>query len=942
MITGKYRDFYNRIKETVPENRMFHDALCTLAYGTDASFYRLIPKLVIKSVSESEVQAILSLAGEMGLPVTFRAGGTSLSGQSISDSILVIASHGWDKMEILDNGNKIKMQPGVRGGYANARLARYGRILGPDPASIDSAMIGGIVANNASGMSCNTVYNSYRTLADIRVILPDGTLLDTSDRESVESFRKSHKRLIAELEDIASYIAADVELRDKIKKKYIIKNTTGYSINSFIDYSDGIDILKHLIVGSEGTLAFISDITMNTIAIPKYKSLALAVFPDINEACKAVQILKSQPVDAVEILDRAAIRSVDQSPDIPEYLKTLESECCALLIEIGADDVSKLTENVNSVKSSISTIKTVLPYEFTTDAREQAILWKVRKETLPTVAGMRKSGTTAIIEDVCFPVDKLADAVKGLQGVFSDNGYGDAGIFGHAMAGNLHFMFNQDFGTTSEVERYNKFMNEIADFVVNKYDGSLKAEHGTGRNMAPFVKKEWGEKAYKLMKEIKEAFDPKMILNPGVILNNDPLAHIKNLKPTSSIKPVVDKCMECGFCECYCTAEGKTLSPRQRVAVYREMERLKASGEEPHRAAEMQKLYKYYGIETCATDSLCNLHCPVKADTGKLVKELRYESHSAKGEKRAVCIEEHLAGITSFARGGLKCLNGIRLFFGKKAFGAMASAARWITFNAIPQWNEHIPTGADKIKTCGSGEERAEKVVYFPSCITRSMGTSKSYCKEKELTGITETLLKAAGYQIIYPEGMNSLCCGMAFSSKGYVEAGRKASDKLKAALVKASENGKYPILCDNSPCLYTMHENMDDGLKLYEPAEFTFKFLLDKLNINKVNRKVAVFTVCSSKKLGVDTVIIDIARRCASDVTVIESNCCGFAGDRGFLYPEMNEHGLRMIKDQIRECVEGYATSRTCEIGLAKNGGIRFTSLLYLVAEAAGINIMK
>ncbi len=941
MISGKYKEFYDKLEGIIPVQRMHHDPLNTLAFGTDASFYRLIPKLVIKAHSEEEIVAILTTAYNMRLPVTFRAAGTSLSGQAISDSILVLATHGWKEHKILDHGLKICLQPGIRGAAANRYLAPYGRKIGPDPASIDAAMIGGIAANNASGMCCGVADNSYKTVADIRIILPDGTLLDTADEASVRSFKESHKELLSSLERISSDIRSNTELKERIIRKYKIKNTNGYSLNAFTDYSEGIDILKHLIIGSEGTLAFISSITYNTVIEHPHKALAMVVFTSIKDACTAAHILKEKKATAVELIDRTGVRSADQTPGIPEYLKTIGEESCVLLIEARGASAEELKANVESLRASISHLPTELPYTFTTDAKEQAMLWKIRKELFPTVAGLRKSGTTPIIEDICFPIEKLAEATVKLREIFERNGYADAVIFGHAMDGNLHFVFNQNFSKDEEVEKYRIFMNDITDMVVSQYDGSLKAEHGTGRNMAPFMEKEWGQEAYSLMKEVKEIFDPKGILNPGVIIDSDPKAHISNLKPIPTTREVVDKCMECGFCEGHCVSEGLTLSPRQRVAVFREMEHLKRTGEEPHRAAEMQKLFRYSGEQTCATDSLCHLNCPVKADTGKLIKEIRHETHSPKGEKRAVMLAGNMDKLTSLLRGGLKLLHGIRLIFGKKLFGALARGVRAITFKLIPLWNEHMPTGASKIKR-RTFPEKELKVVYFPSCITRSMGTSQSYSKEKEITRMTEALLTAAGYQIIYPENMNNLCCGMLFSSKGYVEAGKKASDELKAALIKASENGKYPVLCDMSPCLYTMRTNMEGELKLYEPAEFIDKYLLDRLKLKPVDEKVAIFAVCSAKQMEVESNLENVARRCAREVVIVDSNCCGFAGDRGFFFPELNQHGLRDLEKQSEGCSHGYATSRTCEIGLSRHSGIEFKSIIYLAAQAAGIDTSK
>ena len=942
MISGEYQRFYEALLPVIPKERMFHDALSTLAYGTDASFYRLIPKLVIRARNEQEIAAILHQADLQNIPVTFRAAGTSLSGQAISDSVLVIVSHGWQNWKVLEEGRKIRLQPGIRGGRANTFLVKYGRKIGPDPASIDSAMIGGIVANNASGMCCGTSENSYKTMADIRIILPDGTVLDTADEASCTAFRNSHAAFLEGIAAIAAEIKADPELEARIRRKYKIKNTTGYSLNAFVDYSDPIDIVKHLVIGSEGTLAFISDVTYNTVVDHKHKALAMITYTDIAHACEAVQILKRQnKVSAVELIDRAGVRSVDQAPGIPAFLKTIGPESCVLLVETRAATAEELEAKAAAIAEGIASVPTELPYAFTTDAKEQATLWKLRKEMLPTVAGMRRSGTTAIIEDICFPIEKLAEATVRLREVFAADGYADAVIFGHALAGNLHFMFNQDFSTAAEVEKYKHFMDDVVKLVVDRYDGSLKAEHGTGRNMAPFVEYEWGKQAYALMQRVKALFDPKGILNPGVILNTDPMAHISNLKPIPSTRQIVDKCMECGFCEGYCVAEGLTLSPRQRVAAFREIERLKASGEEPHRAAEMQKLFRYAGDQTCATDSLCNLHCPVGADAGKMVKEIRHESHSPRGERRAVWLAGHMAGATATLRGGLKCLNALRLVFGKRVFGAMARGLRAATGKALPLWNEYMPTGASKIHVMPA-PERERKVVYFPSCITRSMGTTKAYSKEKEVTQVTAALLEAAGFQVIYPEKMDSLCCGMLFSSKGYVEAGQKASDTLKAALEVASDGGRIPILCDMSPCLYTMKSNFGDELPLYEPTEFIEKFVLEHLTLKPIDEKVALFAVCSAKKMGVDPCLKRVAERCAREVVVVDSNCDGFAGDRGFLFPELNEHGLRDLRRQVEGCDEGFAVSRTCEVGLSRNSGIVFKSIVYLVAAAAGVDSKK
>lgn len=942
MLTGKYLTLYDRLSGKIDSGRMFHDPLNTLAFGTDASFYRLIPKLVIKAADEKEVALILRETNQLGLAVTFRAAGTSLSGQSISDSVLVIAGEHWKKYQIFEEGRKIKLQPGLRGAMANALLAKYGRKIGPDPASINSAMIGGIAANNASGMCCGTAENSYKTVAGMKVILQDGTLLDTADANSRKAFLENHPDIISELSELSETVRRNKPLEERIRVKYKIKNTTGYSLNALIDFTDPFDILEHLIIGSEGTLGFIAEITYHTVVEHPFKASALIIFPDIRIACKTIPILKEGPVSTAELIDRAGLRSVEDEPGIGIDLKSLSSGATALLVETRAGSREILYRQIDEIKASLQDVQVELPLTFTDIPSEYNQLWKIRKGLFPAIGAVRRTGTTVIIEDVAFPINRLAEAALDLQGLFQKHGYYEAVLFGHALDGNLHFVFTQDFGSTEELTRYGNLMSDVTALVVDKYDGSLKAEHGTGRNMAPFVEKEWGREAYALMKRIKEIFDTKYLLNPGVIINTDPESHLKNLKPLPAAYEKVDKCIECGFCEPSCVSAELTLSPRQRITVFREISRLKRSGEEPHVAASLVNSYRYSGNETCATDGLCATSCPVKIDTGKLIKELRFQEISPKQAKRALWIADHMDTVTSAARKALSVVNTFHAILGTPLMGSIAGGMRKISGNLIPQWNHWMPKGAryhefispDSSKQIGASNRA---VVYFPSCINRSMGVSKKGEPDVQLTEKMVQLLEKGGYTIIYPEGIQNLCCGMAFSSKGYKDAGLKKSKELEAALWKASGEGKYPILCDMSPCLYTMKENMEPALKLYEPVEFILKHLIQHLDITPLEETITVFPVCSMKKMELDQDLVNLAKMCAKEVIVPETNCCGFAGDRGFTYPELNKHGLRELKGQLTDNVKhGYSTSRTCEIGLSLHSGIDFKSIVYLVDKVS------
>jgi D-lactate dehydrogenase len=474
--------FEQEVAASLPRARIVTDPLRRRVFGIDASFYRLVPEVVLLAESEAEVSDICRIAQRCGTAVTFRAAGTSLSGQAVTDSVLVRLSYdGWRDWEILEDATAIRLQPGLTGAQANARLAPYGRKIGPDPASINAAMIGGIAANNASGMCCGVAQNSYQTLKSLRVVLADGTILDTGDPANRDAFRKSHGGLLGGLAALAQRTRDNKALAQRIRDKYRIKNTTGYSLNALIDFDDPFDILAHLMIGSEGTLGFFSEVTYRTVPDPAHKATALVFFPTTEIACRAVAALKPSPVSAVEIMDRAALRSVTHRPEAPAVLKDLPDQAAALLIDVRAEDSDALSSKIVAAETALSDIETLEPLAFSRDAKTYAALWSLRKGMFPSVGAMRETGTTVIIEDVAVSTEKLAGAVVALQRLFAKHGYDEAIIFGHALEGNVHFVFTQDFSAESEIKRYGAFMDDVAEMIVKDYDGSLKAEHSTGQ-----------------------------------------------------------------------------------------------------------------------------------------------------------------------------------------------------------------------------------------------------------------------------------------------------------------------------------------------------------------------------------------------------------------------------------------------------------------------------
>ena len=998
-----YDSFLSDIRRFIPSDRIYTDELRTLGWGTDASFYRQIPKIVIRSDGEQEVSRIIETCKKHQLPFTFRAAGTSLSGQSCTDSILIVAGKHWEQYEIGENQESIRLQPGIVGAKVNEILKPYGRVFPPDPASIGSAMVGGIVINNASGMNCGVHANSDRMMISARIILTDGTILDTGSKESREDFRKSHPEFLKKIEELRDKVRADKELSLRIRTKYSIKNVTGLNLRPLIAYDDPFDIIAHSMVGSEGTLAFLSEVTMKTLYDYKYKASAMVYFLTMKESCEAVVAMKKLKageedlkmsaenlmVKSAEMLDYMSLNSVDD-PVFIQYKKDVDAgkiegvkpgdyhNLTAILTETKGVTHEQLLEKMEKIKDCLGQFRLYIPAEFTEDPAVYGKYWAIRSGIFPSVGGTRPIGTSCLIEDVAFPIESLPEATVKLQKLIADHGYDDACIYGHAFEGNYHFILNQSFADEHEVARYAEMMRDVAKLVVEEYDGSLKAEHGTGRNMAPFVKYEWGEKAFDAMKELKAIFDPEGLLNQGVIFNDDPDCFIKCLKPLpvldydfdsvpdggkylmdpslSTAKETVEqvkranKCIECGFCEVNCMSCGLTLSSRMRIAVQREIRHLTATGENPERLATLKKQYKYYGDQTCATDGLCSTSCPMKINTGELTHLIRQldMNNNPTGYKIGEFAANHMAGIKSGLRVVLDMAHLGHVTLGSTL---MTNICRGMNKMGLPLWTTAMPKKKRQPKPSDltqfiierslthnpspKGEGRL-KVVYFPSCINQTMGQSNNGGKKHDLVDEIIQLMTKAGYEVIFPEGMEKMCCGQIWESKGMLDIADRKSAELEAALWKASEEGKYPVLCAQSPCLHRMKKVMHK-MKLYEPAEFIMTYLVDRLDFHPIDRHVALHLTCSTRQMGVDKDMIALAKLCSKNVFLPEGvGCCGFAGDRGFTFPELNKYGLRKLRPQIEEnhIEVGYSNSRTCEIGLETNTGIPYMSIVYLVNE--------
>lgn len=935
------RDISEALKKILPPQKIKATLIDRYAFAGDAGFYHLVPQAVVQPDTTEEIKQLFDFATANNIPLTFRTGGTSLSGQSITDGILVDLSRHWKKIMPADNGNFVHVQPAAIGAHVNHALKLFGKKIGPDPASISAAMMGGILSNNSSGMCCGVQYNSYHTLQSIHFILPNGHEYNTAIADDYKKFEQDDKYIFDSIAALQKSVLQNDGLVKKIRSKYKIKNTVGYSINAFVDYTHPLDVLAHLLIGGEGTLAFIAAAVLQTIPDKPYKITGLLFFDNPVTAAQNIPLLKLTDADALELMDRSALRSVEHLDYCPMLVKNLPATATAILCEYQASTLEQLELKFSNAKMMIEQLSLIAMEAFTMDAKEQAHFWKLRKGMYPSVAAVRDKGTTAMLEDVAVPLENLGNAVTDLQLLFKKYNYHNAIIFGHAKEGNLHFLITQPVNTAADVEVFEKFNDDLAQLIIHKYNGSLKAEHGTGRQIAPYVKDEWGEDAYAVMQSLKKLIDPHTILNPGVIINADAKCHLKNLKTMPVVEAEVDKCVECGYCENRCPSRDYTTTPRQRIQIRRALQRLKAENNTKD-FNTLQQQFQFAGMDTCAVDGMCATDCPVSINTGELIKRLRRENHSANANAIALRIAKNFAAVEGVVKFALHAGNAINKIAGSKAMYVITNSIKKI-LPAFPLWTKSITRPVPILPQ----EITDADVIYFPSCITRMMGADKE--NNASINTVIKRLCSKAGIKLFIAGSTNGVCCGQLFSSKGFIPAYTYTVNKTVELLWQWTQQGKLPVLMDVTSCTHSLQQAAPylseqnniyfAQLKFIDSIDFAADYLLPGLPVKYKKNNIVFHPVCSAYKMNLLSKLQLIGKNFSYNAVIpFASGCCGMAGDRGFYYPALTQAATKAEANEVNaKQYDGYYSSgKTCEMAMYDATAVNYQSLFYLLDECS------
>ncbi|WP_318198486.1 FAD-binding and (Fe-S)-binding domain-containing protein [Streptomyces sp. MCL20-2] len=920
-------------------------------YASDASPYRFLPRVVLVPEDLDDVSAILSYAHGKGRSVVFRAAGTSLNGQAQGEDILVDVRRHWTGVEVLDDGARARILPGTTVMRANATLARYGRLLGPDPASAIACTLGGVVANNASGMTAGTTRNSYRTLASLTFVLPSGTVVDTAEPAADEELAHAEPELCAGLLELKAEIEADAELTARIRAKYTIKNTNGYRLDAFLDGATPVQILRGLMVGSEGTFGFISEVVFDTLPLDRRVSNALLFFPSLTAAAAAVPRFTEAGAIAVELMDGNTLRASVSVPGVPADWAALPRETTALLVEFRAADEAGQAAFDRAADAVVAGLELVRPAAsvtnaFTRDAGTIAGYWKARKAFVTAVGGSRPSGTTLITEDFAVPPARLADACAALLELQSRHGF-DAAVAGHAAHGNLHFLLAFDAAKPADVARYDAFMQEFCALVVDRFDGSLKAEHATGRNIAPFLEREWGPRATELMWRTKQVIDPAGVLAPRIVLDRDPRAHLRGLKTIPKVEAVADPCIECGFCEPTCPSEDLTTTPRQRIVLRREM--MRQTDGSPVEAGLLDA-YGYDAVDTCAGDSTCKLACPVGIDTGAMMKGFRHRRHTPREERIAALTAKNFRAVEASARLAVAAADAVGDRVGDAPLEAVTRLARKaVRPDLVPEWLPQIPGAA--ARRLPDTARVGASAVYYPACVNRIFAGSDDGGAGPGLS-LAEAVVAVsgrAGKPVWIPEDVTGTCCATIWHSKGYDAGNRIMANRIVEAAWGWTAGGTLPLVVDASSCTLGIAEEVvpyltEDNRALHreltvvDSLVWAAEELLPHLTVFRTVGSAVLHPTCSMEHLGDVGQLRALADACAKEVVVPDdAGCCAFAGDRGMLHKELTDSATAKEAAEVdRRPYDAYlSANRMCEIGMERATGHPYRSALIELEHA-------
>ncbi|AGB39996.1 FAD-binding and (Fe-S)-binding domain-containing protein [Natronococcus occultus] len=905
--TTERTDLVDALEQRVDGDVRF-DEYSRELYATDASAYEMLPIGVVYPTDTADVAAVMRYCADREIPVLPRGGGTSLAGQTVNEAVVLDFTRYMNAVTATDpDARRARAQAGITIGELNRTLEPHGLKFAPDPSTADRSALGGAIGNNTTGAHSLKYGKTDAYVEEVEVVLADGSV-ERFGEIAVEELRAEAdpdgellERVYAEIIRIIDEESDDVEDAYPTLKR----NVSGYNLDVLVEEAEtGTVNLAKLLVGSEGTLGIVTEAEVSLETIPNTTSVAVLCYRSLLDAMDDVgSILEHDPA-AVEVMDDVLLDLARNTEEFADVVDILPDETASfLLVEFYADDDERSRELVEDL---IDDREGDIAFDALTayDEKQQSRLWKMRKASTPIL--LSRTGNEkhiAFIEDIAVPPENLTEYIADFQAVMEDHGtFGS--FYAHAGPGCIHIRPLINTKTAEGVETMESIADDATDLAV-KYGGSVSGEHGDGRARTQWNRKLYGDHIWNVFRELKTAFDPDWLLNPGSVCGDHDMTENLRFGPDSEFEagldPVlnwenengfqgmVELCHGCGGCRTSQEGTGGVMCPTYRAADEEitstrgraNMLRQAMTGElEPDEAFSDEFVTEV--MDLCIGCKGCAKDCPSEVDMAKLKVEVEHEYHQRNG---ASIRERMFANIDTLSKLGsataplsnyMTKLPGARTVMEKTVGIARERSLPTFHQETFTDWFESRESTVDP-------ETADHKVLLFPDVTTNY--------NDPEIGKAAVRLLEAAGVYVALPSGTTS--SGRPAYSKGFLETAREQAEQNVNALTPNVRNGWDVVVCEPSdavmfqsdyPDLVTGHDVRDVAESSYGVCEYLdIHRLDDRLEFDPVDEHLTYHGHCHQKATKKDHHAVGVLRRAGYAIDPLDSSCCGMAGSFGY-----------------------------------------------------------
>ena len=935
------------------------DPVSRMLYRTDASIYELEPEGVVIPHDAGDVAATVEVAGRFGVPVLPRGGGTSLAGQSVGQAIhLDLSKHMNQVLEINETERWVRAQPGVVLDELNAQLKPRGLMLGPDVATSSRANIGGMIGNNSSGTHSILYGKTVDHVLELEVVLADGSLVRLGPVD------EDGYRLKAGLPTLEGRVYREVrrivqEHREEIEKRFpkVMRRVSGYNLDELIKPGAAFDLSK-IAVGSEGTLCVVVEAKLRLVPAPKKTAVLACHFAGLDESMEAnLEILQTGPA-AVELVDKLLLDLTKDSIEHARRRSFLQGDPEAVLfVEYFGDDDAQLRGQVEALEQRLR--QRGLGYAFVQalTAASQKDMWEVRKAGLGLLMGMKGDAKPSPgVEDTCVPIEKLPEYVRRVEALMLEHRV-VAEYYGHASVGVLHIRPVLNLKTPQGVATLRALEDRISD-MAKEYGGAMTAEHGDGFARSEWIEKMFGQQLVEAFTQVKDAFDPAGLMNPGKIVRaprmDENLRYSPDYRspatPTffsfereGSLQQAVEMCSGVGHCRkkmvgTMCPSYMATLeeehSTRGRANALRAALAGKLDGEGLH----SKQLFQV--MDLCLECKACKGECPSNVDMAKLKYEFLAHYYGEHGYPLRSHIFAKIDRFNRFA-------------------SPVAALANWVMDTAVSRWAmDRLGIDSRRRMPKLASQTFSQWFAGRPAPPAGTRGTVVLFndtfleYNDPQIGVAATALLEAAGFTVVLPA--SRVCCGRPLISKGFLAQAKERAKENVAALEPYVEMG-WPIVGIEPSCMLSFRDDYLDLVadpRAQQVADNVFmleEFLAGLarkqelgIEFNAAKRKVLVHGHCQQKALLGTGSTLEVLRLAPGfEVSEIQSGCCGMAGSFGYekehyeISMKVGEERLFKVVREAGPEVEIAAVGTSCRHQITEATGRRVRHWAEILAEA-------